>query len=77
MDIDDLVRKSIDSNQVASSFYERLLREAHNKYSNLSSFELQCHERRITQEVRLFGSSFRAAASLHIIKSLIAERSSL
>jgi len=75
MDIDDLVRKKTQGNEVSSIYFAKLLREAHNKYANLSNYELDCHARRIKQEIRFFGHSFRAAAGLHIIKLLLEERS--
>lgn len=75
MDIDDLVRKKLQENEVASTYFAGLLREAHNKYVNLTTSELDCHVIRIKQEIRLFGPSFRTAAGLHIIKLLLEERS--
>lgn len=77
MDIDDFINKRIKGNPVSARYYDKMAREAYNKYVDFDTFELQCHQQRIMQEERLFGSTFRTSAGLQIINTLLSERATL
>lgn len=76
MDIEAIILNLKEEGR-ASKYFERVLREAHEKYVDLDTFNLQKHELRITQEIRLFGPSFRATAGILVIQTLLSERAIL
>jgi hypothetical protein len=77
MDIEAFIRDRNKGNPISARYFDKMAREAYNKYVSFDTFELQCHQQRIQQEERLFGSTFRTTAGLQIINVLLSERTTL